>query len=77
MVYKETGYVHAMAYIVSVLLMYMPEEDALWTMISIMTKYKQKFSKLHTYLIENKVTPSMHATQWFMNLFKVYFPFKC
>ena len=101
MVFKETGYVQAMAYIVSVLLMYMPEEDAFWTMISIMIKYDQKkfftqsmtglwqsfyvlhkfiklkLPKFHAYLIENKVTPSMYATQWFMTLFTVNFPFEC
>jgi len=42
LVFKETGYVQAMVYIASVLLMYMNEEDAFWTMVSIMSKYDQK-----------------------------------
>ena len=41
-VHKETGYVQGMGYITAILLMYMNEEDAFWTMISILTKYNHK-----------------------------------
>lgn len=38
---SESGYVQGMGYITAVLLMYMNEEDAFWTMVSILTKYDQ------------------------------------
>ena len=39
---RDTGYVQGMGYIAAILLMYMNEEDAFWTMISILSKYGLK-----------------------------------
>jgi hypothetical protein len=37
--HDKSGYVQGMGYITALLLMYMGEEDAFWTMISILMKY--------------------------------------
>lgn len=42
LVHKETGYIQGMNSIVGILLMYMSEESAFWTMLSILTKFKHK-----------------------------------
>uniref|UniRef100_A0A7S3NEY2 Rab-GAP TBC domain-containing protein n=1 Tax=Euplotes harpa TaxID=151035 RepID=A0A7S3NEY2_9SPIT len=42
LVNKDTGYVQGMGYITAILLMYMDEEDAFWTMISILSKFGLK-----------------------------------
>ena len=39
---RDTGYVQGMGYITAILLMYMNEEDAFWTIISILSKYGLK-----------------------------------
>lgn len=40
MYHDKSGYVQGMGYISACLLMYMGEEDAFWTMVSILTKYE-------------------------------------
>ena len=79
----------------------MTEEEAFWTMATILTEYdhakffipsmpglwetfyvyqkllKDKLPKLHSHLTDINLCPSMYASQWFMTLFSVGFPFEC
>ncbi|CAI2359782.1 unnamed protein product [Moneuplotes crassus] len=98
---KESGYVQGMGYISAILLMYIPEEEAFWTMASILSKYdhikyfkpkmpglwetfyvfqklmKKKLPKVHDHLRNLNLCPSMYASQWFMTLCSVGFPYEC
>jgi len=89
-----------MGYISAILLMYMSEEDAFWTMQSLLTKYelsryflpampglwesfyifqkllKDKIPKLHNHFTRINLCPSMYASQWFMTIFTVGFPYE-
>ena len=42
LVHRETGYTQGMNFIIGVLLMYMDEEDAFWTMLAILNKFDHK-----------------------------------
>mmetsp|Transcript_16525 Transcript_16525/g.16211 ORF Transcript_16525/g.16211 Transcript_16525/m.16211 type:complete len:97 (+) Transcript_16525:189-479(+) len=90
-----------MGYISAILLMYIPEEEAFWTMASILSKYdhikyfkpkmpglwetfyvfqklmKKKLPKVHDHLRNLNLCPSMYASQWFMTLCSVGFPYEC
>lgn len=99
--HKESGYVQGMGYITACLLMYMSEEDAFWTMVSILEKYdhtkfflpsmpglwetfyvfqklvQEKLPKLHAHLTKMSLCPSMYASQWFMTICTLGFPYEC
>jgi Rab-GTPase-TBC domain len=57
--------------------MFMPKmpglSKAFYVHLSLMKKY---MPKLHVYLLNNKFEPSMYASQWFMTIFSVNFPFE-